>query len=68
MKNSLLQIKLNYNEYEANKVQILNQNGDKQGQNTYVEVNIFARQKSKVRNSEVKWSEVKSLFIEGSSK
>ena len=34
---------------KINKVQILNENGDKQNQNTHVEVNIFARQKSKVR-------------------
>ena len=32
---------------KPNKVQILDENGDKQSQNTYVEVNIFARQKSK---------------------
>ena len=31
----------------ANKVKILNKNVDKQSQNTNVEVNIFARQKSK---------------------
>ena len=30
-----------------NKVQILSENGDKQSQNTHIEVNIFARQKSK---------------------
>ena len=35
---------------KPNKVQILNENGDKQSQNTHVEVNIFARQKSKVRS------------------
>ena len=33
-----------------NKVQILSENGDKQSQNTHVEVNIFARQKSKARS------------------
>ena len=33
-----------------NKVQILNENEDKQSQNTRVEVNIFAWQKSKVRS------------------
>ena len=32
---------------EPNKVQILEENGDKQSQNTHLEVNIFARQKSK---------------------
>ena len=31
----------------ANNVKILNENVDKQSQNTHVEVNIFARQKSK---------------------
>ena len=30
--------------------QLLNENGDKQSQNTHVEVNIFARQKSKARS------------------
>ena len=35
-----------------NKVQILNENGDKQNQNTHVEANIFAKQKSKARCSE----------------
>ena len=34
---------------KPNKVQILNENGDKQNQNTHVEVNIFARQKSKFK-------------------
>ena len=34
----------------ANKVKILNENGDKQSQNTHVEVNIFARQKSKAQS------------------
>ena len=36
----------------ANKVKILNENVDKQSQNTHVEVNIFAfaRQKSKARS------------------
>ena len=29
-----------------NKVQIVNENGDKISQNTHVEINIFARQKS----------------------
>ena len=33
-----------------NKVQILSENGDKQSENTHVEVNIFARQKSKARS------------------
>ena len=33
-----------------NKVQILSENGDKQSQNTHIEVNIFARQKSKARS------------------
>ena len=32
---------------EPNKVQILEENGDKQSQNTHLEVNNFARQKSK---------------------
>ena len=32
------------------KVQILNENGDKQSQNTHIEVKIFARQKSKARS------------------
>ena len=32
---------------KPNKVQILDENGDKQSQNTHLEVNIFARQKSK---------------------
>ena len=32
---------------KPNKVQMLNENGDKQSQNTHVDVNIFARQKSK---------------------
>ena len=31
----------------SNKVKILNENVDKQNLNTHVEVNIFARQKSK---------------------
>ena len=35
---------------KPNKVQIHNENGDKQSQNTHVEVNIFARQKLKVRS------------------
>ena len=35
---------------KPNKVQILNENGDKQSQNTHVEVNIFARQRSKARS------------------
>ena len=35
---------------KPNKVQRHNENGDKQSQNTHVEVNIFARQKSKVRS------------------
>ena len=35
---------------KPNKVQILDENGDKQSQNTHVEVNIFARQKSKARS------------------
>ena len=39
MKNSLRRIKLNYNENLA-----------KQSQNTHVEINIFARQKSKARS------------------
>ena len=34
----------------ANKVKILNENVDKQSQNIHVEVNIFARQKSKARS------------------
>ena len=34
----------------ANKVQIVNEIVDKQSQNTHVEVNIFARQKSKARS------------------
>ena len=46
MKNSLRRIKLNYNENVAKQ----NTNGDKQSQNTHVEVNIFARQKSKARS------------------
>ena len=33
-----------------NKVQILSENGDKQSQNTHIEVNIFARQKSKAQS------------------
>ena len=33
-----------------NKVQILSENEDKQNQNTHLEVNIFARQKSKARS------------------
>ena len=32
---------------KPNKVQILDENGGKQSQNTHLEVNIFARQKSK---------------------
>ena len=32
---------------KPNKVKILNENGDKLSQNTHVEVNIFARQKSR---------------------
>ena len=35
---------------KPNKVKILNENGDKLSQNTHVEVNIFARQKSKARS------------------
>ena len=52
MKNSLCRIKLNYSENVAklNKAKILNENGDKQSQNTHVEVKIFARQKSKARS------------------
>ena len=52
MKNSLRRIKLNYNENVAKqiKVQILSENGDKQSQNTHVEVNNFAKQKSKARS------------------
>ena len=41
---------LNYFKTKPNKVQILNENRDKQSQNTHVEVNIFARQKSKARS------------------
>ena len=43
---------VNYNENVAklNKAKILNENGDKQSQNTHVEVKIFARQKSKARS------------------
>ena len=33
-----------------NKIKILNENGDKQSQNTHAEVNIFARQESKARS------------------
>ena len=44
MKNSLLRI--NYNENVGKQSKILNENVDKQSQNTHVEVNIFARQKS----------------------
>ena len=44
MKNSLLRI--NYNE-NVGKVKMLNENVDKQSQNTHAEVNIFGRQKSK---------------------
>ena len=50
MENSLLRTKLNYNENVANEAQILTENGDKQSQNTHVEVNIFASQKSKARS------------------
>ena len=50
MKNPLLRIKLNYNENVAKQIQILNESGDKQSQNTHVEVNIFARRKSKARS------------------
>ena len=50
VKQSLRPIKLNCNENEPNKAQILSENGDKQSQNTHVEVNIFARQKSKARS------------------
>ena len=35
---------------QANKVKILNENVDKQSQNTHVEASIFARQKSKARS------------------
>ena len=35
---------------QPNKVQILSENVDKQNQNTHLEVNIFARQKSKARS------------------
>ena len=52
MTNSLLRIKLNYNENVAKQsTQILKENGDKQSQNARVEVNIFVRQKSKGRSS-----------------
>ena len=35
----------------SNKEKLLNENGDKQNQNTYIEViNIFARRKSKARS------------------
>ena len=50
MENSLPRTMLNYNENVANEAQILTENGDKQSQNTHVEVNIFARKKSKVRS------------------
>ena len=50
MKNLLRRIKLNYNENVADKVQILSENGGKQSKNTHVEVNIFARQKSKAQS------------------
>ena len=50
MKNSLLRIKLNYNENVAKQSKNTQWNGDKQSQNTHVEVNTFARQKSKARS------------------
>ena len=50
MKNLLRQIKQNYNENVAKQSTILSENGDKQSQNTHIEVNIFARQKSKARS------------------
>ena len=50
--NSLLRIKIIMKTL-PNKVQILNENVDKQSQNTHVEVNFFARQKSKA------WSRVR---------
>ena len=48
MKNSPLRI--NYNENVGKQSKILNENVDKQRQNTHVEVNFFARQKSKARS------------------
>ena len=48
MKNSFLRI--NYDENVGKQSKILNENVDKQSQNTHVEVNIFARQKSKTRS------------------
>ena len=44
-----------------NKVQILNENGDKQSQNTLVETNIFAKQKLKDRCSELSRSHCRNL-------
>ena len=49
---------------QANKVKILNENvdkQDKQSQNTHVEVNIFARHKSKARIRA--WIVLKNLHI-----
>ena len=55
MKNSFRRIKLriqneNVAKHSPNTIQILNQNEDKRSQNTHVEVNILARQKSKARS------------------
>ena len=47
---------------QPNKVQILDENGDKQGQNTHFEVNIFVRQKSKARSGV--WIVQNNLYIE----
>ena len=49
MKNWLLRIRLNYDENKA-KQSTNTQWKWRQSQNTHVEVNIFARQKSKVRS------------------
>ena len=48
MKNSLLRVKLNYNENVAKQSTKIKEN--QQSQNTHVEVDIFARQKSKAQS------------------
>ena len=68
MKNSFRRIKLriqneNVAKHSPNTIQILNENEDKRSQNTNVEVNIFARQKSKARSKV--WIVQNNLHIAG---
>ena len=68
VKNSFRRIKLriqneNVAKHSPNTIQILNENEDKRSQNTNVEVNIFARQKSKARSKV--WIVQNNLHIAG---